>query len=69
MGWATGSVLMDSVIKALKPVDPAVRRKVYSKLIRAFEDMDCDTLHECEGQDKEWDAVAKKLGVIGGDDD
>lgn len=58
MGWSSGSDLMDSVIFALKPVkDAAVRRGVYAVLIPAFEDMDCDTLYECRGEDKAFDAA------------
>lgn len=58
MSWSSGSELMSSVIFALSHVkDSAVRRGVYAVLIPAFEDMDCDTLDECRGEDAAFDAA------------
>lgn len=63
MGWASGSRLMSSIIEPLKKnvKDASVRQSVYEDLIRAFEDADCDTLMECEGEDKAFDKALKKL--------
>lgn len=66
MGWASGSALMSEIIAIIKkdvPVD--VRRKLYEKLIPAFQDMDCDTLDECRGEDK---AFAKVMDELHKDD-
>lgn len=57
MGWASGSDLAYSLIKAIKKnvKDPTAREKVYVALIDSFEDHDCDTLHECTGIDPLFD--------------
>ena len=54
MGWASGSGLMSDIIKGLKKVekDAAKREAIYCVLIDAFEDADCDTLYECEREDR-----------------
>jgi hypothetical protein len=61
MGWASGSRLFDSVIKALKPVKAGTRSLVYSLLIPAFEDFDCDTLQECLGKDPAFDKALRTV--------
>ena len=56
MGWSSGGDLMDSIIGALKPrVSPRKRRNIYTLLIDAFEQHDCDVLYECVGCDPEFD--------------
>ena len=59
MGWKSGSSLMDNIIEELKDrvFDDQVREEVYSILIEAFQDRDCDTLAECYGQDSAFDAA------------
>ncbi len=61
MGWASGSELMDSVIKAAKVAIPtlATRKKFYTKVIDAFQDRDWDTEEECMGADPAFDAALK----------
>lgn len=61
MGWASGSELMGEVIGAVQTeVDDAkTRRKIYRRVIAAFESADCDTLYECEGSDPAFDAALK----------
>lgn len=59
MSWKSGSSLMDNIIEELKDrvFDDQVREEVYSVLIEAFQDSDCDTLAECYGQDSAFDAA------------
>ena len=63
MGWANGSELFGSVIKALKKEipDEKTRVRVYKKLILAFEDSDWDTQDECRGDDPAYDKALKAL--------
>lgn len=61
MSWSSGSSLMDEVIIALRPVkDAKVRKAVYTPLIEAFEDMDCDTLSECLRNDSAFDEAYRE---------
>jgi hypothetical protein len=64
MGWSSGSGLMSDIIFGLKKVekDAARREAIYGVLIPAFEDQDCDTLYECEREDKAFKAALKKHG-------
>jgi hypothetical protein len=50
---------MSDIIDELKErvLDDAVREEVYSVLIEAFQDKDCDTLAECYGDDSAFDAA------------
>ena len=59
MSWKSGSSLMSDIIDELKErvLDDAVREEVYSVLIEAFQDSDCDTLAECYGDDSAFDAA------------
>lgn len=61
MGWASGSYLMNDVIRALQQEvpDDAVRERIYVRLIDAFENDDWDTQDECRGRDKAFDAALK----------
>ena len=63
MGWASGSDLFSSVIKVLKKNVPSVKRRkeMYRKLIAAFKEHDWDTLEECLGEDRAYDAVYHEL--------
>jgi hypothetical protein len=55
---------MSDVITALcvEVPDKDKRQRIYARLIRAFEDMDCDTLGECAGDDSAFDAALKEAG-------
>jgi len=59
MSLKIGSSLMSDIIDELKErvLDDAVREEVYSVLIEAFQDRDCDTLAECYGDDSAFDAA------------
>ncbi|CAB4181925.1 hypothetical protein UFOVP1071_85 [uncultured Caudovirales phage] len=59
MSLKIGSNLMSDIIDELKErvLDDAVREEVYSVLIEAFQDRDCDTLAECYGDDSAFDAA------------
>lgn len=59
MGWNRGSQLMSDIIDVVytNVRDNKARTKIYSSLIEAFEDMDCDTLMECMGVDDEYDRI------------
>lgn len=63
MGWASGGELADQMIKIISKhvPDDKVRRKIYKKMINAFEEMDCDTLMECKGIDPTFDYVFDKM--------
>ena len=61
MGWAKGSGLFEKLIEVLfdKVDDPDTREEIYVEMITAFEDMDCDTLQECMGEDEAFDAALR----------
>lgn len=63
MGWSSGSSLFSDIIIALneKDLEEDVRKKVYESLIPSFEEMDCDTLEECMGEDDAFDEAYKEL--------
>lgn len=64
MGWASGSSLFADVITAIKDHIPSKEKEgVYTALIDAFEDEDCDTLDECVGIDPKLDKILKKRWV------
>lgn len=49
MGWASGSMLADSVWSMFRKHVPAKNRKAVAKrLVDLFEGEDCDTMDECE---------------------
>lgn len=59
MGWASGSEIADGVWDLVREHVPADKRKdVAKRVIRLFEDYDCDTMEGCEQLQK--DARAKK---------
>lgn len=53
MSWSSGTEIAQTLITSLmlNVKDKNVRRKIYEDLIRAFENADCDTMHECKGDD------------------
>ena len=60
MGWASGSELLGTILEAfevedLVPID--AKRRIYRRMIEAFEDRDCDTIEECLGIDDDFDEV------------
>jgi len=59
MGWGSGSELMCHIIDTLKTnvVDEKIRKNIYIDLINEFENMDCDTLCECMGEDEAYDTA------------
>lgn len=63
MGWSSGSELMSTVISVIQPhiPDADVRKNVYKPLIAAFEDMDCDTMGECQDEDPAFDAALREV--------
>lgn len=63
MGWASGSSLMEDVIRAAKPAikHTKARKKFFKKVIEAFEGYDCDTLSECFGTDEAFDDAYREL--------
>lgn len=49
MGWASGSSLAEDIWDLIKnDLKPKQRKIIASGLIDLFEDMDCDTIDECE---------------------
>ena len=61
MGWAGGSHLMREIIDVLNEVgvEDSQKRTIYTKLIEAFQNEDCDTLDECLGEDKVFDEALR----------
>ena len=62
MSWSTGSSLFSDIIGILQEQvpDDRVREEIYEELIRCFwNDYDCDTLDECQGDDKAFDRAFK----------
>jgi len=48
MGWASGSGILDGVLKATWRYVPQYQKMAVARaLIKVFEQEDCDTLHEC----------------------
>lgn len=62
MGWAGGSRMMGEIIEAVTEAvsDEQERVELYSALIDIFEDFDCDTLHECVGEDDDFDEAYRE---------
>lgn len=62
MGWAGGSRMMGEIIEAITEAvsDEQERVELYSALIDIFEDFDCDTLHECVGEDDDFDEAYRE---------
>lgn len=59
MGWSSGSDLAEqlwSIVSEHIPVDK--RKAVAKRIIRAFENHDCDTMHEAEDL---WIASGRKI--------
>ena len=63
MGWSSGSRLFSDVISTISDnvKDDDARREIYRDLITAFEDMDCDTLSECMGEDAVFDEIFREM--------
>jgi len=50
MGWASGSDLAEEIWKIVgKHIPEKKHQKVAEKLLKAFENMDCDTMQEVSG--------------------
>lgn len=64
MGWSRGSELFSNVWQAVRVYVPDEhRRLVASTVMGKFEDLDCDTLEECESD--EWPEVHEALHILG----
>ena len=70
MGWASGSLVMSNIIERfnMNNIDDDVRESIYGVLIDEFENSDCDTLHECLGEDPAFDAAYKEASYFSSDD-
>ncbi|MCX6035002.1 MAG: hypothetical protein NTV38_08505 [Chloroflexi bacterium] len=56
MGWASGSQLAEDVWDVVRPAIPQKNRQELAvKIIRLFEDHDCDTLDEAQSLIKDAD--------------
>ena len=62
MGWSSGSTLFSDIINILNnnDIDDTTRKSIYDDMIPAFEDVDCDTLDECLGKDKQFDLAYRE---------
>lgn len=62
MGWASGSELADDLWRVTEKLIPKEKRKGLAKQwVKAFQSMDCDTMHETE--------VGELAGLNEGEDD
>lgn len=61
MGWSSGSELMLKVIHILDTVSCPELEDVFHDLINAFEDFDCDNLHECLGENDAFDTAFAEM--------
>lgn len=64
MGWASGSEIMNKIIKVVKKnvPDESVRREIYQPIYEAFTDSDWDTVDESLGLDEVFDQIAAEDG-------
>lgn len=62
MGWANGSRMMSEIIGAVTEAvsDDQERIELFTSLIDIFESYDCDTLHECVGEDDDFDEAYRE---------
>ena len=65
MGWSSGSSLASAVIEIMESLHEGryegSRKDAYKDLIAAFEDADCDNLHECLGVSVAFDSAWYEL--------
>lgn len=63
MGWSTGSQMFEEIAVVIRAniSDFEARCDIYREIIPIFEDYDCDTLHECLGNDEAFDQVWKEI--------
>lgn len=63
MGWNGGSELMDEIIDAHvdASLDYNTKYEIYLRIIRAFMNMDADTLDECLGRDVAYDRALREI--------
>jgi hypothetical protein len=62
MSWARGSELFSRIAELIEAYVPNEnsRIEIYSEMISAFEEFDCDTLDECVGIDSVLDELLKE---------
>lgn len=48
MGWSSGSELAEEVWDMFRGLIRKDKKKYAKRLIELFENMDCDTIYECE---------------------
>lgn len=50
MGWANGVDLFDDIVREIElyQIDVEIKRRIISKMVDLFEEMDCHTLYESE---------------------
>ena len=71
MSWSRGSELFSNIIDIIKTngVDFETRKSIYEQMIESFMNLDCNTLNECIGEDRAFDAVWKMLNEEDSEDD
>lgn len=71
MGWSRGSELFGRIAEVIEAVvtNEVDRREIYSEMIAAFEEFDCDTLDECIDIDHVLDDLLKELSDDDDDED
>lgn len=63
MGWSSGSELANKIIPLIEYLSDNEESKVnvYHGMISAFEDFDCDNLHQCIGESAAFDKAFQEL--------
>jgi hypothetical protein len=65
MAWSRGSEFAERMIDIMEALHDGFYEggleEAYSGMIEAFEDFDCDTLHECLGRSEAFDTAYSSL--------
>lgn len=65
MGWSSGSELASKMIELIDYLyddkNEPIILDIYHDMIVAFEDCDCDSLHECIGESSLFDKAYKEM--------
>lgn len=70
MGWSSGSSLLSAIanIVSAHVRDEDDKKEIFEELVELFLDYDCDTLHECDGDDPILDEVLREQGILDSED-
>jgi len=71
MSWSRGSELFGRIAELIEAHVPNEnsRIEIYTEMIVAFEEFDCDTIHECTGIDSVLDEIIEEMYADEDDED